>query len=102
MPEIPANGGLSRIGSRSLGSEFGRFRSQIADSLWRLFEIFPFFGDGDRRPGSIRHCMADLAVYRAISAMVAGKLLVASGAKSRIVSLRSLWSGLTKSGRGHR
>ena len=62
MPEIPANGGLSRIGSRSLGSEFGRFRSQIADSLWRLFEIFPFFGDGDRRLGSIRYCMADVAV----------------------------------------
>jgi hypothetical protein len=52
-PEMPANGGLLRIGGRSLGSGFGRFRLGLADSLRRIFEIFPFSGDSDRRPGSI-------------------------------------------------
>src|ERR1700676_331813 len=30
-----------------------RFQRKIADSLRLIFEIFPFLGDGDRRPGSI-------------------------------------------------
>jgi hypothetical protein len=53
MPEMPANGGLLRIGGRSLGSGFGRFRLELANSLRRIFEIFPFSGDSDRRLGSI-------------------------------------------------
>jgi hypothetical protein len=53
MPEMLANGGLLRIGGRSPGSEFGQFQSEIADSLRRIFEIFPFLGDSDRRLGSI-------------------------------------------------
>jgi len=51
--ERPANGGLFRIGYRSPGSEIGRYGSEIADSLRQIFEIFPFSGDGGRRPGSI-------------------------------------------------
>jgi len=51
--EMPANGGLLRIGYRSPGSEIGRCGSEIADSLRRIFEIFPFLGDSDRRLGSI-------------------------------------------------
>src|ERR1700730_10105095 len=47
--EMPANGGLLRIGYRSPGSEIGRCGSEIADSLRRIFEIFPFSGDSDRR-----------------------------------------------------
>src|SRR5260370_42272411 len=45
--EMPANGGLLRIGYRSPGSEIGRCGSEIADSLRRIFEIFPF-STGDR------------------------------------------------------
>src|ERR1700692_4705401 len=51
--EIPANGGLLGIGYRSSGSEIGRCGSEIADSLRRIFEIFPFPGDSDWRRGSI-------------------------------------------------
>src|ERR1700730_8528941 len=51
--EMPANGGLLRIGYRSPGSQIGRCGSEIADSLRRIFEIFPFLGDSDRRPSSI-------------------------------------------------
>ena len=51
--EMPANGGLLRIGYRSPGSEIGRCGTQIADSLRRIFGIFPFLGDSDRRPSSI-------------------------------------------------
>ena len=71
---MPANGGLLRIGYRSPDSEIGRCRSEIADSLWQIFEIFPFLGDRDRRPGSI-YWVVDLAVeYRQILRYGAGKL----------------------------
>jgi hypothetical protein len=53
MPQRPANGGLLRIGYRSPGSGIGVSGSEIADSLRRIFEIFPFSGDWGRRPGSI-------------------------------------------------
>jgi hypothetical protein len=53
MPQRPANSGLLRIGYRSPGSGIGVSGSEIADSLRRIFEIFPFSGDWDRRPGSI-------------------------------------------------
>jgi hypothetical protein len=43
MAEMPANGGLLRFRNRSPGSQFGHFGSEIADSLRRTFEIFPFF-----------------------------------------------------------
>ena|ERR1700730_11596717 len=50
---MPAIGGLLRIGSRSPDSRLSQFRPGIADSLWPIFEIFPFSGDCGRRPGSI-------------------------------------------------
>src|ERR1700676_5486809 len=53
MPQRPANCGLLRIGYRSPGSGIGVSGSEIADSLRRIFEIFPFSGDWRRRPGSI-------------------------------------------------
>ncbi len=47
--EMPANGGLLRIGYRSPGSETSRAESEVADSLRQIFEIFPFSGDRGRR-----------------------------------------------------
>jgi hypothetical protein len=38
---------------RSLGSDFGHFQCEIAESLRRAFKKLPFFGDWGRRPGSI-------------------------------------------------
>jgi hypothetical protein len=37
-------------------------KSEIAGSLRRIFEIFPFSGDSDRRPGFDRDCVAGDAV----------------------------------------
>jgi hypothetical protein len=48
----PAKRGLPPMGHQSPGSSFRGFRSQIADSLRRIFEKLPFFGDGGRRLGS--------------------------------------------------
>src|SRR5882757_10649757 len=53
LEERAANGGLLRTAGRSPDSEFGRFRREIADSLRRTFEKFPFLGDCGRRLGSI-------------------------------------------------
>jgi hypothetical protein len=53
MLKMPANGGLLHIGVRSPGSKFGHFQGKIADSLRRIFEIFPFLGDDDWRLGQI-------------------------------------------------
>ena len=53
MLERRANGGLLRFSGRSPNAESGHFRREIADSLRRIFEIFPFSGDRDRRLGSI-------------------------------------------------
>jgi hypothetical protein len=50
---MPANGGLLRIGYQSPGSEIGPYGGEIAESLRQIFEIFPFSGDGGRRPRSI-------------------------------------------------
>src|ERR1700730_17683129 len=51
--EMPANGGLLRIGYPAPGSILRIRRSEIADSLRQIFDIFPFSGDRGRRPGSI-------------------------------------------------
>ena len=53
LSERPANGGLSRIGVQSPGSNSVQSLSEIADSLWRTFEKLPFSRDCGRRPGSI-------------------------------------------------
>src|SRR5713101_5457090 len=66
--EMPANGGLLQIGCRSLDTTFGSFQDEIADSLRRIFDIFPFSGDCGWRPGSIctawraRQCNSTLDV----------------------------------------
>jgi hypothetical protein len=51
--EIPANGAFLQIEAPSLHYQFGQSKSETAESLWRMFQIFPFSGDTDRRPGSI-------------------------------------------------
>jgi hypothetical protein len=53
IAEMPANGGLLRICRRSPRSGISHFWPGTADSLRPIFEIFPFLGDRDRRPGSI-------------------------------------------------
>jgi hypothetical protein len=53
LAERPANGGLLRTSHQSPGSDFGHSQREIADSLRRTFEKFPFFGDCVRRLGSI-------------------------------------------------
>jgi hypothetical protein len=53
IAEMPANGGLLRICRRSPRSGISHFWPLTADSLRPIFEIFPFLGDRDRRPGSI-------------------------------------------------
>src|ERR1700675_4516887 len=50
---MPANWGSLRIGCPSLYSQFAQLGSEIVDSLWPTFEIFPFFGDASQRPGAI-------------------------------------------------
>ena len=52
--EKPANGALLQSLAPSLHSQFGQSKSEIVIVSDRLFEIFPFLGDSDRRPGSIR------------------------------------------------
>jgi hypothetical protein len=49
----PANSRLSKIPARSLVSKFAQSQGEIVDSLWRIFEIFPFLRDAVRRPGAI-------------------------------------------------
>jgi hypothetical protein len=59
---------------RSPGSGIGVSGSEIADSLRRIFEIFPFSGDWGRRPGSICTAWPSLQCKPALfSAMTARK-----------------------------
>jgi hypothetical protein len=53
VAEMPANGGLLRLGYRSLGSVFCHFGGENAESLRPHAGLFPFSGDRDRRLGSI-------------------------------------------------
>jgi hypothetical protein len=53
IAEKAAGGGLLQFSGWSLDSQFGGIRSEIVESLRPFFEIFPFSGDGSRRPGSI-------------------------------------------------
>src|SRR5947207_15788016 len=85
------NGGHLQIGGRSPGSEFGDFPSHIADSLRRMFEIFPFFGDGNRRPGSISHCVAGMAVNSVENAPEAQSSLCGLSMAPFVFLARSPW-----------
>jgi hypothetical protein len=62
--EMPANWGLLEICAPSPSSQFTQSQSEIADSLWRIFEIFPFLGDSDRRLGSIYTAWREPQSYR--------------------------------------
>jgi hypothetical protein len=54
---------------------FDGLRGEIFESLRRFFEIFPFSGDGDRRPGLIYTAWPSLQCHSPYSsAMAAGKL----------------------------
>ena len=85
-----------RIGGWSLDSGFGRFRLGLADILRRIFEIFPFSGDSDRRPGSIRTARPCLEWnITKFSATTAGKLgMPNSDRRAGIDFRRSLISGI--------
>src|SRR5258708_1780647 len=50
---MPTNCDFLGIGCPSLYSQFAQLGSEIVDSLWPTFEIFPFFGDASQRPGAI-------------------------------------------------
>jgi len=50
---MPANSGLLKMPARSLVSKVAQSQGEIVDSLWRIFEIFPFLRDAVRRPGAI-------------------------------------------------
>jgi hypothetical protein len=63
LAERPANGGLLQISGQSLDCHIGHSQREKADSLRRTFGIFPFLRDCTRRPGSIWHCVAGLAVW---------------------------------------
>ena len=49
---------------QSPGSEIGHRGSEFANSLRRIFEIFSFLGDSDRRPGSIGTAWREPQSYR--------------------------------------
>jgi hypothetical protein len=53
VAEMPAVGGLLRFRRWSPDSRFSGLRGEIAESLRPYSELFPFLGDGGRRPGSI-------------------------------------------------
>jgi hypothetical protein len=75
MREVPANGGIFQICAPSLDSQSLQLQSEIGDSLRRIFEIFPFLRDSDRRPGSIDTAWPGLQCKSGtFSALVAGKL----------------------------
>jgi hypothetical protein len=63
IPEVPANCGLLQISVPSLSSQFGQSKSEIADSLRQIFELFPFLGDPDAETRFDLHCVADAAVH---------------------------------------
>jgi hypothetical protein len=73
MPQRPANGGLLRVGYRSPGSGTGVSGSEIADSLRRIIEIFPFSGDWGRRPASICTAWPSLQCKLALCSVTARK-----------------------------
>ena len=60
---MPANCGLLQISVPSLSSQFGQSKSEIADSLRQIFELFPFLGDSDADTRFDLHCVADAAVH---------------------------------------
>jgi hypothetical protein len=59
---MPASCGLLQICAASPSSQFAQSQSEIADSLWRIFEIFPFLGDSDAETGFDLYCVPDRAV----------------------------------------
>jgi hypothetical protein len=79
---MPANGGLLRIGYQSPGSEIGPYGGEIAESLRQIFEIFPFSGDGGRRPRSICTAWPARQSYSRISLLIVAENRESSSATS--------------------
>ena len=71
---------------QSPGSSFRRSRSQIADSLRRMFEKLPFFGDCGRRPGSIYTAWPVKRLYRRFESLSLRQM-----ALGRVFSRRTRW-----------
>ena len=51
--KCPPIAAFCRFTLRLQAPDSAQSQSEIADSLWQIFEIFPFLGDDGRRPGSI-------------------------------------------------
>ena len=60
---MPANGGLLQVYAPSLNYPSRQSLSEIADSLWRIFEIFPFSGDTGAETRFDLHCVAGVAAW---------------------------------------
>ena len=86
--EMPANGGLLRISDRSPNSKCGPIHGEIADSLWRIFKIFPFPGNGGWRPGSICTALPVKRLYPAPDCFRTLLLITPEGERQKFNNLR--------------
>jgi hypothetical protein len=83
-----------RIDCRSPGCGIGVSGTEIADSLRRIFEIFPFSGDWGRRPGSIWTAWPGLRCKLAnFSGSAVGKLGIPSSHRAPTIAFAFLSRG---------
>ena len=68
--EMPANSRLFQFNGRSPPSRIRERRGEIDRSLRPQAEIFPFLGDGGRRPGSILTAWRPWQSYSRISLLI--------------------------------
>jgi hypothetical protein len=57
MPKVPAKCGLLQVCALSLYSKIQQSVSEIGENLWRILEIFPFFGRREPETGRDQHCV---------------------------------------------
>src|ERR1700684_1823823 len=50
---MPANSDFSTILAQCLPTQYTQSEGEVAESLWQLFEIFPFLRDASERRGAI-------------------------------------------------
>jgi hypothetical protein len=79
MPQRPANGRLLRIGYRSPGSGIGLSGREIAESLRRIFEIFPFLRESGRRLGTPLYLSGSCNFYLVMDFIVLAVPAVVTG-----------------------